>query len=253
MSTGVRELVLVGQDVSSWGRDLPGRASLADLVRRLSAVDGLRWLRLMYIQPDGITPDLLDAMAESPVVCRYLDMPLQHASRDVLRRMGRRGDGAEFLRLIGVDPRADARCRPADHPHRRFPGRDPRGQRGAAPLRPEGPPRRTRRVRVLAGGGHAGRSDARPGPAPHAARARAAGPGRRRRDRRRRRPPSAWDDGWTSSWRASTTRARRSADTSARRRTWRVSWSSTATSSRDASSTPRWSIPSATILSAEVR
>lgn len=102
VSTGVRELVLVGQDVSSWGRDLPGRATLADLVRRLSAVDGLRWLRLMYIQPDGITPDLLDAMAESPVVCRYLDMPLQHASRDVLRRMGRRGDGAEFLRLIGV-------------------------------------------------------------------------------------------------------------------------------------------------------
>jgi ribosomal protein S12 methylthiotransferase len=56
----------------------------------------------MYVQPDAITPELLDAMAESPVVCRYLDMPLQHASRDVLRGMGRRGDGAEFLRLIGI-------------------------------------------------------------------------------------------------------------------------------------------------------
>lgn len=99
---GARELILIGQDTSSWGRDLPNRPVLADLVRALSAVEGLAWLRLMYVQPDEITPDLLDAMASSPVVCRYLDMPLQHASRDVLQRMGRRGDAGEYLRLIGV-------------------------------------------------------------------------------------------------------------------------------------------------------
>ena len=56
----------------------------------------------MYVQPDEITPDLLEAMAESPVVCRYIDMPLQHASKGVLQAMGRRGDAGEFLRLIGV-------------------------------------------------------------------------------------------------------------------------------------------------------
>jgi ribosomal protein S12 methylthiotransferase len=56
----------------------------------------------MYVQPDEITVELLEAMASSPVVCRYLDMPLQHASRDVLTRMGRRGDAGEYLRLIGV-------------------------------------------------------------------------------------------------------------------------------------------------------
>jgi ribosomal protein S12 methylthiotransferase len=99
---GARELVLIGQDISSWGHDLPDRPVLADLVRELSQVEGLAWLRLMYVQPDEITTDLLEAMASSPVVCRYLDMPLQHASKDVLRRMGRRGDAAEYLRLVGV-------------------------------------------------------------------------------------------------------------------------------------------------------
>jgi ribosomal protein S12 methylthiotransferase len=102
VSAGARELILIGQDTSSWGRDLPDRPVLADLVRQLAAVEGLAWLRLMYVQPDEITVDLLEAMASSPVVCRYLDMPLQHASREVLRAMGRRGDAAEYLRLIGV-------------------------------------------------------------------------------------------------------------------------------------------------------
>jgi len=99
---GARELILIGQDISSWGHDLPDTPALADLVRTLSGVEGLAWLRLMYVQPDEITPDLLAAMTASPVVCRYLDMPLQHASREVLRRMGRRGNAPEYLRLIGA-------------------------------------------------------------------------------------------------------------------------------------------------------
>jgi len=99
---GARELILIGQDTSSWGRDLDGRPVLAALVHALARVKGLAWLRLMYVQPDEITPELLEVMAASPVVCRYLDMPLQHASRDVLRRMGRRGDASEYARLIGV-------------------------------------------------------------------------------------------------------------------------------------------------------
>jgi len=99
---GARELVLIGQDISSWGRDLPDAPALCELVRKLAKVEGLAWLRLMYLQPDEVTPGLLEAIAASPVVCRYLDMPLQHASREVLRRMGRRGDAAEYLRLIGM-------------------------------------------------------------------------------------------------------------------------------------------------------
>jgi ribosomal protein S12 methylthiotransferase len=99
---GARELILIGQDTSSWGRDLPDKPVLAGLVRALARVKGLSWLRLMYVQPDEITPELLEVMADSPVVCRYLDMPLQHASREVLRRMGRRGDASQYARLVGV-------------------------------------------------------------------------------------------------------------------------------------------------------
>jgi ribosomal protein S12 methylthiotransferase len=102
VSEGARELVLVGQDVSAWGRDLPGKPVLAELVRTLARTPGLAWLRLMYVQPEGVTPELLEVMAGEPAVVGYLDMPLQHASRSVLRRMGRTGDGAEFLRLIGI-------------------------------------------------------------------------------------------------------------------------------------------------------
>ena len=99
---GARELVLVAQDVSAWGHDLAGDRSLAGLVRELAAVDGLAWLRLLYVQPDGITPELLDVMATSSVVCRYLDLPLQHASRSVLAAMGRRGRDTDYLRLVGA-------------------------------------------------------------------------------------------------------------------------------------------------------
>lgn len=103
VASGAKELVLIGQDTSAYGRDLgDGSPSLAEVVRSLARTDGLEWLRLMYVQPDGITPELLEAMAEEPTVCRYLDMPVQHASRAVLHRMARSGSGDEFLRLLGV-------------------------------------------------------------------------------------------------------------------------------------------------------
>lgn len=99
---GAKELVLVGQDVSAWGRDLATDETLAGLVRRLAGIDGLAWLRLMYVQPDGVTPELLEAISEEPKVCRYLDMPLQHAAATVLHSMGRRGSAAEYARLVGA-------------------------------------------------------------------------------------------------------------------------------------------------------
>ena len=97
---GALEIVLIGQDITAYGRDLEARETLADVVRAIAAVPGVRWLRLMYAQPDGITDELLAAMAEHDNVCRYLDMPLQHASRAVLRAMHRSGDAEEFLALI---------------------------------------------------------------------------------------------------------------------------------------------------------
>ena len=94
LARGVRELVLVAQDVTSWGADFgpgqgPGRG-LARLLEQLAGLDGLAWLRLLYLYPSGVTPELLRAIkACGPPLLPYLDIPLQHAHPDVLSRMGR--------------------------------------------------------------------------------------------------------------------------------------------------------------------
>jgi ribosomal protein S12 methylthiotransferase len=100
-ASGARELVLIGQDITAYGRDLDTPAVLADVVRAVAAVPGADWVRLMYVQPDGVTDELLAAMAENPNVCRYLDIPLQHAAKPVLRAMRRSGDADEFLAMLG--------------------------------------------------------------------------------------------------------------------------------------------------------
>lgn len=100
VALGAREIVLIGQDITAYGRDLDEDIVLADVVRAVARTDGLSWLRLMYAQPDGITDDLLSAMAEHATVCHYLDMPLQHASKSVLRGMHRSGDADALLALV---------------------------------------------------------------------------------------------------------------------------------------------------------
>jgi ribosomal protein S12 methylthiotransferase len=100
VALGAREIVLIGQDITAYGRDLDVEDTLADVVRAVAALPGVDWLRLMYVQPDGVTDDLLAAIAENSNVCRYLDIPLQHASKPVLRAMKRSGDASSFLDLI---------------------------------------------------------------------------------------------------------------------------------------------------------
>jgi ribosomal protein S12 methylthiotransferase len=94
---GALEIVLIGQDTTAWGRDLAGDETLADVVAALADLKGLRWLRIMYAQPDGITDELLDVIGSSDVVCNYLDMPLQHVDARILRAM-RRGGGVDGYR-----------------------------------------------------------------------------------------------------------------------------------------------------------
>ena len=89
-ASGVRELILVAQDTTNYGRDLGGGGNLPDLLEELAAVDGLEWLRVMYAYPSGIDDRLIRVMAEEPKICAYLDLPLQHASPPILKRMGRR-------------------------------------------------------------------------------------------------------------------------------------------------------------------
>ncbi|HKW00981.1 MAG TPA: 30S ribosomal protein S12 methylthiotransferase RimO [Vicinamibacterales bacterium] len=97
---GVRELLLISQDTTFFGIDRGQRGALARLLRRLNEVAGLEWIRLLYLYPTTITDDVLDAMAECEKVCKYIDLPLQHASADVLRRMRRPGNREAYDKLL---------------------------------------------------------------------------------------------------------------------------------------------------------
>ena len=100
VSEGVTELVLVAQDLTRYGADLEEKPSLADLIRALSALEDLVWIRLMYCYPEGVTEELIAEIRDNPKVAKYLDIPLQHVSDGVLRRMGRRSFRAEIEKLI---------------------------------------------------------------------------------------------------------------------------------------------------------
>ena len=97
---GVKELILVAQDSSRYGEDLGKEDALAHLLRELSHTDGIEWVRVMYTYPTHISDGFLDVLAEEPKAVKYLDMPLQHASRNVLKLMKRGGNSASLERLI---------------------------------------------------------------------------------------------------------------------------------------------------------
>lgn len=100
-ASGAVELNLISQDTTDWGKDLPGRPGLEDLLRDLAAVDGVRWLRLLYAYPGHVSPGLIAALRElSPRVVPYLDMPIQHVSSPVLKRMGRRHTKEQTVELL---------------------------------------------------------------------------------------------------------------------------------------------------------
>jgi ribosomal protein S12 methylthiotransferase len=97
---GVRELLLISQDTTFFGVDRGERGALGRLLRDLNRVDGIDWIRLLYLYPTTITDDMLDAMAESDRVCKYIDLPLQHAAPGLLKRMKRPGTGTTYRRLL---------------------------------------------------------------------------------------------------------------------------------------------------------
>ncbi|HEV7966422.1 MAG TPA: 30S ribosomal protein S12 methylthiotransferase RimO [Candidatus Acidoferrales bacterium] len=100
-AAGVREVTLIGQDTTSYGEDLGLRDGLALLLERLASVKGLQWVRSLYCYPNRVTQRLLDTIAAHPRIAKYMDMPLQHASRNILARMKRGSNGDAFLQLLG--------------------------------------------------------------------------------------------------------------------------------------------------------
>lgn len=97
---GVKELNLVGQDTTMYGWDHGDRRGLARLIRKLGEIEGLQWVRFLYAYPNNIYDDLLDALAETPAACKYIDVPLQHASRNMLKSMKRGGNRGSLTRLL---------------------------------------------------------------------------------------------------------------------------------------------------------
>ena len=97
---GCREIMLIAQDVTEYGRDLYGRLRLPELLRALCRIDGLKWIRLMYCYEDKITDELIEVMASEEKICNYIDIPLQHISDRVLSRMNRHSTSASIRDTI---------------------------------------------------------------------------------------------------------------------------------------------------------
>ena len=97
---GIKELVLIAQDTSQYGRDLYGEVRLPELLHKLCAIEGIEWIRLMYVYDNGITDELIDTIANEPKICKYIDMPIQHISDNVLKLMRRRSSGASIKEVI---------------------------------------------------------------------------------------------------------------------------------------------------------
>ena len=98
---GARELILVAQETTLYGRDLYGEKSLCRLLEKLCGIEDLKWIRLLYCYPEEIDDDLIDVIAREEKICNYLDIPIQHASDRILKRMGRRTSQQDIRELIG--------------------------------------------------------------------------------------------------------------------------------------------------------
>ena len=97
---GVKELIVVAQDTTRYGEDLYGKNALVPLLKALSGVDGIEWIRLLYLYPERIDDDLIDEIANNEKIVKYMDIPLQHCSKNVLKRMNRHGDRESLTALL---------------------------------------------------------------------------------------------------------------------------------------------------------
>ena len=97
---GVKELILVAQETTLYGKDLYGEKSLPKLLKELCKIRGLYWIRILYCYPEEITDELIQVIKEEDKICKYLDLPIQHASNDILKRMGRRTSKEQLIQIV---------------------------------------------------------------------------------------------------------------------------------------------------------
>ena len=101
VAQGLKEIILVAQETTLYGKDLYGEKSLHKLLRELCKISGLRWIRILYCYPEEITDELIQVIKEEDKICNYLDLPIQHASDGILKRMGRRTSKEQLVEIIG--------------------------------------------------------------------------------------------------------------------------------------------------------
>ena len=97
---GVKELILVAQETTVYGKDLYGEKSLHKLLKELCKIPGIQWIRILYCYPEEIYPELIQTMKEETKICHYLDLPIQHCSDRILKRMGRRTTKQELIDIV---------------------------------------------------------------------------------------------------------------------------------------------------------
>lgn len=100
-SDGIKELVLAAQETTLYGVDLYGEKKLPELLTKLSEIEGIEWIRLLYCYPEEITDELIEVMATNPKICHYVDIPIQHSENAILKRMGRRTSREDIVELVG--------------------------------------------------------------------------------------------------------------------------------------------------------
>ncbi|MBR5094878.1 MAG: 30S ribosomal protein S12 methylthiotransferase RimO [Oscillospiraceae bacterium] len=101
-ASGVKELIVIAQDITRYGTDLYGHRCLAELCRELAQIDGIEWIRLHYLYPDQFDDELIDEIARNDKIVKYLDIPIQHINDKILKRMNRKGSGEEIRSLFSV-------------------------------------------------------------------------------------------------------------------------------------------------------
>ncbi len=149
IAQGVREITLIGQDTTCYGEDLGLTDGLSQLLEALAPLPGLRWLRFLYAYPNKVTTRLLQTIAKHDTIAKYLDVPLQHASPSVLKRMKRGGNPDIFLKLIEKSPRHRSWRRHSHQLHSRLPRRNRSRLPAALRLHPGRKDRLARRLHLL--------------------------------------------------------------------------------------------------------
>ncbi len=97
---GIKELIVIAQDTTKYGVDLYGKSRLAELLQKISEIDGIKWIRFLYSYPEGITDELIDTVKNNEKICKYFDIPIQHISNDILKRMNRKTSKENIVNLI---------------------------------------------------------------------------------------------------------------------------------------------------------